>query len=145
MSESTSHAAEGTRTVVIEREFPHAPEKVWRALTESSLVTEWLMKNDFEPVVGRKFQLRSDPVPNWNGIIDCAVLVVEPQKRLSYSWGTMGMESVVLFTLTPTQSGTQLRMEHSGFPTDQDAAYKGATYGWQKFLGQLEKVVAELK
>jgi len=145
MSETMNHAAEGTRTVVIEREFPHAPEKLWRALTEGPLITQWLMKNDFEPEVGRKFQLRSDPVPNWNGIIDCKVLVVEPQKRLSYSWGTMGLESVVLFTLTPAAGGTRLRMEHSGFPVDQDAAYKGATYGWQRFLGELEKVVAELK
>ena len=140
-----SNTAEETRTVVIEREFPHAPEKLWRALTESPLVAQWLMKNDFEPVVGRKFQLRSDPVPNWDGIIDCEVLVVEPLKRLSYSWGTLGLESVVLFTLTPTESGTQVRMEHSGFRADQEQAYKGATYGWQRFLGELEKVVAGLE
>jgi uncharacterized protein YndB with AHSA1/START domain len=137
--------AEETRTVVIEREFPHPPEKVWRALTESPLVTQWLMKNDLEPVVGRKFQFRSDPVPNWDGLIDCEVLIVEPQKRLSYSWGTLGLESVVLFTLTPTQSGTLVRMEHSGFRADQEQAYKGATYGWQRFLGQLETIVAGLE
>jgi len=145
MSETTNHAAEGTRTVVIERVFPHAPEKLWRALTESPLVAQWLLKNDFEPVVGRRFQFRADPVPNWSGIIDCEVLAIEPLKLLSYSWGSMGLESVVLFTLTPTESGTHLRMEHSGFGPDQDAAYKGATYGWQSFLGKLEKVVAELK
>jgi len=145
MSETTSHAGEGTRTVVIERVFPHAPEKLWRALTESNLVAQWLMKNDFQPVVGRKFQLRSDPVPNWDGIIDCEVLVVEPMKSLSYTWGTLGLESVVLFTLTPTESGTQVRMEHSGFRADQEQAYKGATYGWQRFLGELDKVVAELE
>lgn len=141
---TTSKAAEGTRTVVIEREFPHSPEKLWRALTESSLITQWLMKNDFEPAVGRKFQFRSDPVPNWDGIISGEVLVVEPMKRLSYTWATMGLASVVLFTLTPTGAGTQVRMEHSGFPVDQDAAYKGATYGWQRFLGELEKVVGGL-
>ncbi len=134
-----------TRTVVVEREFPHPPEKVWRALTESPLVAQWLMKNDFEPVAGRRFQFRSDPVPNWDGLIDCEVLVVEPLKRLSYSWGTLGLESVVLFTLTPTESGTQLRMEHRGFRADQEQAYKGATYGWQRFLGELEKVVAGLE
>jgi len=93
-------------------------------------------------VVGRRFQFRADPVPNWNGVIDCEVLAIEPLKRLSYSWGSMGLESVVLFTLTPADGGTQLRMEHSGFPVDQDAAYKGATHGWQSFLGKLEKVVA---
>lgn len=136
---------EGTHTVVIERVFPHAPAKVWRALTESPLIAQWLMKNDFEPVAGRRFQLRSDPVPNWDGVIECEVLVVEPAKRLSYSWSTMGLASAVLFTLTPTGGGTQVRMEHSGFPSDQDAAYKGATYGWKSFLGKLETVLAELE
>ena len=140
-----SNAGEGTRTVVIERVFPHAPEKVWRALTESQLVAQWLMKNDFEPVVGRRFQLRSDPVPNWDGVIDCEVLVVEPAKRLAYTWSTMGMASEVLFTLTAADGGTRVRMEHSGFPQDNDAAYKGATYGWQNFLGKLDTVVAGLK
>ena len=140
-----NRAAEGTRTVVIERDYPHPPEKVWRALTEGPLIAQWLMKNDFEPAVGRKFQLRSEPVPQWDGIINCEVLVVEPLKRLSYSWGTMGLESVVLFTLTAGGGGTRLRMEHSGFPMDNDAAYKGANYGWQRFLGALENVVAGLE
>jgi uncharacterized protein YndB with AHSA1/START domain len=142
---TTSNAVEGTRTVVIEKVYPHPVEKVWRALTESSLIAQWLMKNDFEPVTGRKFQLRSEPVPQWDGIIDCEVLVVEPLKRLSYSWGTLGLASVVLFTLTPAESGTHVRMEHSGFRADQEAAYKGANYGWQRFLGTLETVVAGLR
>ena len=139
-----SDSIEGTRTVVLERTFAHAPEKLWRALTESPLVTQWLMKNDFEPVVGHKFQFRADPVPNWNGVIDCEVLVVDPLKQLSYSWGAFGLGTVVLFTLTPAESGTHLRMEQSGFGANQDAAYKGATYGWQKFLGNLETVIAGL-
>jgi uncharacterized protein YndB with AHSA1/START domain len=136
--------AETTRSVVIERTFPHPQEKLWRALTEGPLVAQWLMNNDFEPVVGRKFQFRADPVPNWNGIIDCEVLVVDPLKQLSYTWGAFGLGTVVLFTLTPADSGTHLRMEQSGFGANQDAAYKGATYGWQKFLGNMETVIAGL-
>jgi len=138
-------AAEGTRSVVVERVFAHSPEKLWRALTESPLIAQWLMKNDFEPAVGRKFQFRADPVPNWNGIIDCEVQVVDPLKRLSYSWGAFGLGTVVLFTLTPAEGGTHVRMEHSGFGANQDAAYKGAGYGWQKFLGNLERVVGEME
>lgn len=141
----SSPAAESTRTLVIEKTFPHSPEKVWRALTDSRLISQWLLNNDFEPQVGHKFQFRSDPVPNWNGIIDAEVLAIEPLKKLSYTWASMGLESVVLFTLTPTGSGTQLRLEHSGFPQDNDAAYKGANYGWQSFLGKMEKVVADLQ
>jgi len=86
---------DSTVSLVIEREMPHPPEKIWRALTQGALIEEWLMKNDFQPVVGNAFHFRSTPVPNWDGVIDCEVLVVEPNSRLSYSWGTMGMKSVV--------------------------------------------------
>ena len=133
-----------TRTLVIERDVPHPPEKIWRALTEGSLIEEWLMKNDFKPVVGHRFNFRSTPVPNWDGVIDCEVQAVEPNLRLSYSWGSMGLTSLVTFTLTPTANGTHLRMEQSGFPSEESASYKGANYGWQKFLGNLERVVGGL-
>jgi uncharacterized protein YndB with AHSA1/START domain len=133
-----------TRTLVVEREMPHSPEKVWHALTQSSLMEEWLMKNDFQPVVGHRFNFRATPVPNWNGVIDGEVLVVEPNSRLAYSWGSMGLESVVTWTLTPTKGGTHVRMEQSGFRAEEDANYKGARYGWTKFIGDLERVVGRL-
>ena len=134
-----------TRTLVIEREMPYPPEKIWRALTEGALIKEWLMENDFQPVVSHRFNFRAKPVPNWNGVIDCEVLVVEPNKKLSYSWGTLGLESVVEWTLVATEVGTLLRMEQSGFGPDQEAAYKGATYGWKKFMGNMERVVGGLQ
>ncbi|HEX7727450.1 MAG TPA: SRPBCC domain-containing protein [Terracidiphilus sp.] len=136
-----SNAAEGTRTLVIEKFLAHPPEKVWRALTESQLLAQWLMNNDFRPSVGDKFQFRSQPVPNWSGIIDCEVLIVEPLRRLSYTWGTLGIDTAVLWILTPAEGGTLLRMEHSGFAPDQNANYTGANYGWTKFLGNLECVL----
>jgi len=125
-----------TRTLVIEREIPYPPEKIWRALTEGPLIEEWLMKNDFQPVVGHRFNLRAD----W-GAVDCQVLAVEPNKTLSYTWAAYGLESVVTWTLTPTSTGTHLRMEQSGFRPDQQQAYQGASYGWQNFIGNLERVV----
>lgn len=138
-----THAA-STHTLVIEREMPYPPETIWRALTEGQLMEQWLMKNDFQPVAGHQFSFRSTPVPNWNGIIDCEVLVVEPHARLSYSWGSMGMVSIVTWILTPNEGGTLLRMEHSGFPSEESASYKGAKYGWTNFIGNLERVVGEL-
>lgn len=140
-----SNPAEGTRSVVVERVFPHSPEKLWRALTESALVAQWLLRNDFEPMVGRKFQFRSEPVQGWDGVIDCKVLVVDPLKQLSYTWSSMGLDSVVLFTLTQAEEGTHVRMEQSGFRPDQQQAYGGAKYGWQHFFGALERVVAGLQ
>jgi uncharacterized protein YndB with AHSA1/START domain len=121
-----------TRSVVIEREMPHPPEKIWRALTQSPLIEEWLMKNDFQPVVDHRFNLRAD----W-GAVDCKVLAVEPNKTLSYTWAAYGLESVVIWTLTPMGSGTHLRMEQSGFRPDHEQAYHGARRGWQQFFANL--------
>jgi uncharacterized protein YndB with AHSA1/START domain len=131
-----------TRSLVIEKELPHPAEKIWRALTQGALIKEWLMDNDFQAVVGHKFKFRSTPMPKWDGVIDSQVLVIEPNKKLSYSWNSMGLESVVVWTLVPTKSGTLLRMEQSGFRPDQEANYQGANYGWQKFIGGLERVLA---
>ena len=137
-----SNPATETLSVVIERDISHPPEKIWRALTEPHLIEEWLMKNDFAPNVGHEFSLRMDPQPHWNGVIDCKVLAVEPNKTLSYAWGALGLESVVTFTLTPTRTGTHLRMEQSGFRPDQPQNYQGAKYGWRSFLAKLEEVLA---
>jgi uncharacterized protein YndB with AHSA1/START domain len=131
-----------TRSLVIEKELPHPVEKIWRALTQGALIKEWLMDNDFQAVVGHKFNFRSTPMPKWDGVIDSQVLVIEPNKKLSYSWNSMGLESVVVWTLVPTKSGTLVRMEQSGFRPDQEANYQGANYGWQKFIGGLERVLA---
>ena len=132
-----------TRSVVIERQLSHPPEKVWRALTQGALIEEWLMKNDFKPVVGHKFTFRSKPMPEWDGVIDAQVTEVESQARLSYTWSALGLQSIVTWTLTPASGGTHLRMEQSGFRLDQEAAYRGANYGWQRFIGNLERVLGE--
>ena len=134
-----------TCSLVIEREMPHPPEKIWRALTQGPLIAEWLLTNDFQPVVGHRFQFRATPVQNWNGIIDSEVLLVEPHTRLSYGWTSMGLETVVTWTLTPTAGGTLLRMEQSGFPSEEGRNYKGAKYGWTNFIGKLENVVGGLQ
>jgi uncharacterized protein YndB with AHSA1/START domain len=128
-----------TRSVIIEREVPFPPEKIWRALTQPHLIEDWLMKNDFKPVMDHRFQLRGD----W-GAADCQVLAIEPNKSLSYTWAAMGLESVVTWTLIPTRTGTQLRMEQSGFRPDQSQAYNGAKAGWMQFLTRLEQVLARI-
>jgi uncharacterized protein YndB with AHSA1/START domain len=132
-----TEATAATRSVIIERDLPHPPERIWRALTQDHLIEEWLMKNDFKPVVGHRFNLRAD----W-GAVAGQVTAVEPNKTLSYTWGAFGLESVVTWTLTPTSTGTHLRMEQSGFRPDQQQAYHGAKAGWPRFLAALEQVLA---
>lgn len=140
-----TQAAE-TLSVVVERDIAFPPEKVWRALTQPHLIAEWLMNNDFKPVAHHRFQFRADYLPN--GALDCEVLVVEPNKVLSYTWGStsekaaLNVASVVTWTLTPTAAGTHLRMEQDGFRADQPQAYNGAKHGWPNFIGKLEQVLA---
>jgi uncharacterized protein YndB with AHSA1/START domain len=133
-------ASTETHAVVVEREIPYPPERIWRALSQPHLIEEWLMKNDFTPVVGHRFNLRAD----W-GTVVCQVLAVEPNKTLSYTWCAYGLESVVTWTLTPTSTGTHLRMEQSGFRPDQQQAYHGAKAGWPRFFAALEQVLARMK
>jgi uncharacterized protein YndB with AHSA1/START domain len=139
-----SQAATETRSVIVEREFPFAPERLWRALTQPHLIEEWLMKNDFKPTVGHRFNLRGE----WGGVLDCEVLAIEPNKTLSYTWifahddAAYNLTSVVTFTLTPTSTGTHLRMEQSGFRPDQPQAFNGAKFGWQKFIENLGQLLA---
>lgn len=136
-----------TRTLVVERVVPHPPEKVWRALTETALLEDWLMKNDFTATVGAKFTFRTQPMPHWNGVVECEVLAIEPHRRLSYSWNVgdgKKLYTTVTWTLTQVEGGTRLRMEQSGFGPQDDNNYKGAAYGWQRNIEALEKVVAGL-
>ena len=124
-------------SVVVERELAHSPDKVWRALTQPQLLEEWLMKNDFKPLVDHRFRLRAD----W-GAVDCRVLAVEPGKTLSYTWAAYGLETVVTWTLTPAGTGTRLRMDQSGFRPDQPQYYEGAKGGWPRFFAALEQLLA---
>ena len=139
-----SDTATETRSVVVEREMPFPLERLWRALTQPHLIEEWLMKNDFKPVVGHSFNLRGE----WGGVLDCEVLAVEANKTLAYTWNythadaAYDLRSVVTFTLTPTPTGTHLRMEQAGFRPDQPQAYGGAMHGWNQFFANLEQVLA---
>ncbi len=138
------NASTQARSVVVEREIAHPPEKLWRALTQPHLIEEWLMKNDFKPTVGHRFNLRGD----WGGVLDCGVLAIEPHETLSYTWNfthddpAYALRSVVTFTLTPTLTGTHLRMEQSGFRPDQKQALGGAMHGWQGFFAKLDELLA---
>ena len=136
MTEATAGTTAETLSVVVERELPHPPEKIWRALTEPHLIGAWLMPADFAPVVGHRFDFRAD----W-GRVDCVVRAVEPGRTLSYTWDAEALRSVVTFTLAPTAGGTRLRVEQTGFTADQPRYYGGAKAGWPRFLARLDEVL----
>jgi len=128
-----------TRTITIERDFACPVEKLWRALTQPHLIAEWLMSSDFKPVADHPFSFTAD----W-GSVACRVLEIEEHQTLSYTWDAHGLESIVTWTLTPTATGTHLRMEQTGFRPDQQQAYHGARVGWRRFLDQLDALLARM-
>lgn len=128
-----------TLNVTIEREIPFPAEKIWRALTQPHLLEEWLMKNDFKPAIDHPFSFSAE----W-GAVEGRVLQIEPGRKLSYTWGDHNLKSTVTWTLTPTDKGTLLRMEQTGFRPDQPRYYQGAQAGWPKFLAALEELLARI-
>jgi uncharacterized protein YndB with AHSA1/START domain len=136
-----------TDTIAFEFDLPHSPAKVWRALTDPVLLSEWLLpvvELSLEP--GAAFAFKTQPQPGWDGTVDCTVLELEPQKRLSYTWvvGDMELNTVVTFTLTPTAPGTRLSIVQSGFTPAQKRNFGGARYGWKMMGGKLVDLLARI-
>ena len=134
-----------TRSVIVEREIPYPPEKIWRALTQPHLIEEWLMKNDFKPVVAIVSIFAPTGAVYWT-VRSCQSSRTKRclTRGICAADAAFNLESVVTFTLTPTSTGTHLRMEQTGFRPDQKQAYDGAKYGWQQFFAKLEQVAARI-
>ena len=148
----TAMAAQpATREIVVEDVLPHAPERVWRTLTSGELISRWLMPNDFEPVVGRRFTFKAAPMGGWDGVVHCEVLEIVPNEKLVYSWkggsddnpsyGSR-LDSIVTWTLTPVEGGTRLRLVHSGFRSPgNDLAFGAMSPGWSRIIERISRAI----
>ena len=128
-----------------EFDLHHAPPKVWRALTDRALLTEWLLPVvEFELEPGAAFKLKTEPRPGWDGVVNGRLLEIETHRKLSWSWVVGDIDTVVTFTLTPTPSGTRLSLVQSGFKPDQKQNFGGARYGWTMMGGKLVDLLERL-
>ena len=135
-----------TEAISFEFDLPHAPAKVWRAITDPELLSQWLL-----PVVGLRiepgsvFTLQAPPKPGWDGTVHCQFLEIEPDRKLSYSW-VVGdfIDTVVTFTITPTALGTHLLLVQSGFRPDQKQNFGGARYGWRMMSEKLVDLLTRI-
>ncbi len=136
-----------TRSISLELDLNHPPEKVWRALTEPALLSEWLLPVldlDLELEQGATFTFKTHPYPGWDGIVNCRILEIETHRKLSYAWTVPFLDTVVTFTLTPTVSGTQLSIVQPGFKAQQKREFGGARYGWNMMSGKLVDLLARV-
>lgn len=132
-------------TLAFEFDLPHPPEKIWRALTEPALVSEWLLPvTGLKLEVGADFTLQAPPQPNWDGTVAGRFLTIEPGRQLSYRWVVGDIDTVVTFVLSPTERGTRLAVVHSGFKPHQKPNFAGARYGWKMMGTRLVDLLARL-
>jgi uncharacterized protein YndB with AHSA1/START domain len=137
--------ASQTESISFEFDLQHPPEKVWRALTDPALLAEWLLPViDLKLEPGAAFTFKTQPYPAWDGIVNCRILEIEAQRKISYTWSVPFLETVVTFTLTPTTSGTRLYIVQSGFKPDQKRESGGARYGWKMMGGKLVDLLARI-
>jgi len=143
------NAAAQTRAIVVEEVLPHPAERIWRMLTQPELISQWLMPNDFRPVVGHRFTFRTKPFGDWDGVVHCEVLEVRPLQFLRYSWvggsESSKLISTVTWTLTAAGTGTRVRMEHEGFGPSNQNAYDVMSQGWGRILSRIGQLIAEGK
>ena len=145
MSLIDNTAPSQTESISFAFDLQHPPEKVWRALTEPALLTEWLLpvaELELEP--GAAFTFKTQAYPGWDGIVNCRILEIDAHKKLSYTWGAAGMDNIVTFTLTPTASGTRLSLVQSGFKPEEKRNFGGARYGWKMMGGKLVDLLARI-
>jgi uncharacterized protein YndB with AHSA1/START domain len=136
LSDTTAKAQ--TEAISFEVDLRHPPQKVWRALTDPELLAQWLLPTiglTLEP--GAAFMLKTEPHPGWDGTVACRFVEIETHRKLSYTWSVPFLETVVTFTLAPTDAGTRLSIVQSGFKPDQKQNFGGARYGWKMMGGKL--------
>jgi uncharacterized protein YndB with AHSA1/START domain len=131
--------------------YAHPKETVWEYLTKPELIQQWLMVNNFQPIVGHDFEFRTKPLPNLDldGIFYCKVLEIQPFKKLSYTWkggpgnGEISFDTIVVWKLVEKDNGTELQLEHNGFKEVENfSIYSAMTDGWLK---NLQKIATHLE
>ena len=150
MTVTDTTAKTQTDSISFEFDLHHNPEKVWRALTQPALLAEWLLPvvgSDLRLQPGAPFTFKTQPYPGWDGTVNCRIIDVEERKKLSYTWvvGDMVLDTIVTFTLTPTDSGTRLSLVQSGFKPEQKQNFGGARYGWKMMGGKLVDLLAQIQ
>ncbi len=145
MTPADKTAPSQSESLTFEFDLPHSPDKVWRALTDPALLTEWMMPViDFGLAPGTTFLFKAQPQPSWDGIVNCRMLEVDTHRKVSWSWIVGDLDTVVTFTLTPTPGGTQLSLVQSGFKPHQKQNFGGARYGWKMMGGKLVDLLGRI-
>ncbi len=133
-------------------ELPHPQQKVWQAITTPEGLNQW-----FGNRVTMTLEEGSPILFEWDeyGQAGGVIQTVDPMTRFAYRWRANGVpenvamngtnSTLVTFELTPTATGTKLRVLETGFasldPSLRERAFRENSSGW---ASELEELVAYL-
>jgi uncharacterized protein YndB with AHSA1/START domain len=124
---------DGRPAVRFVRTYPHAVERVWRAVSDPAELTHWFPSAvTIEPWEGGRITFSDDPYTEGGSGV---VLVFDPPHRLSFSWFTDELH------LTLEEAGGGCRLTLVDVLGDRSAAARNAS-GWLVCLAELEKALA---
>jgi uncharacterized protein YndB with AHSA1/START domain len=108
-----------------------SPEKVFEALTKSSVINKW------SGGTGKVSDKIDGDVEMFDGWVKGKVILFKPGKKLSYTWkpsewDKKTLPSLVTYTLSDHKAGTEILLEHTGFPTAEEA--QKHKDGWINFV-----------
>lgn len=138
-------------SVVVERKYAAAPDRVWVALTDHAEMEKWYFKlTGCRPEVGFEFQFwGGDKNKQWLHL--CRVTEVKPGSVIAYTWKYDGQpgESLVRFEIFPEGEETRVKVTHTGletFPQDvPDFHESNFQKGWTSILDKPLKEHLEKK
>jgi len=127
-----------TNVVELQVRLDAPPEQVFRYLTEPDRYVQWQgVKAELDPRPGGVYRVWMDA----DTVASGAFVSVEPARRVVFTWGWEGNESVppgsttVELSLEADGDGTVLSLRHSGLPDGEAAAMH--TEGWRHFTARL--------
>lgn len=142
-------------TIACEIDIAAPPERVFKSIVDPEEVRRRapiLSAYEMEPKIGGKWHLevrRSQPMYGVDVVVhDGEILEYDPPHLLVYTWRANFHKdpkhtSVVRWELTPTKSGTHVKVTHSGLASEPEAA-KAYSGGWPGVLDELKQYVEQL-
>jgi uncharacterized protein YndB with AHSA1/START domain len=140
------------RQLRLQRSYPVAPEKVWRAWTDARALAQWFRPDasfsvtvaEADARVGGRFHI---VMVNGKGdAFDLSGVYREvvPFRKLVMTWGWRekqpGLESLVSVTLRPAGQGTELELRHDQYvDIENEPTHEQGWNGALEKLGQILK------
>jgi uncharacterized protein YndB with AHSA1/START domain len=142
--------------VVCEIDIAAPPERVFKAISDPADIrrrSPGLDIFEMDTRVGGKWLLEMTPGQPYRGVKtirhEGEILELDPPRLLVYTWlanfhDNPELRTIVRWELTPTKSGTHVKLTHSGLASEPQSA-KDYAGGWVGVLEELKSAIEQQK